>query len=83
MIQYEEQPDDFYFGETPEDNRVGVSLQESERSLLDAATRILAAKITAGQATDPVSAGDIKESVTTAIRMARLIDKTVRADKER
>jgi hypothetical protein len=84
MTQFEQQPDDFYFGEQPEDNRVGVSLQETERSLLDAATRILAAKMTAGdQASGPVSADDIKDSVTTAIKMARMIDKAVRADKEK
>lgn len=83
MTQFEEQPDDFYFGEAPEDNRVGVSLEDTEKSLLDAATRILAARISSGQATSPISAGDIKESVTTAIKMAKLIDKTVRADKEK
>ena len=84
MTQFEQQPADFYFGEEPEDSRVGVSLQESERSLLDAATRILAAKITAGdQASGSISADDIKDSVTTAIKMARMIDKAVRADKER
>jgi hypothetical protein len=48
MTQFEQQPDDFYFGKEPEDKRVGVSLQETERSLLDAATRILAAKMIAG-----------------------------------
>jgi hypothetical protein len=84
MTQFEQQPDDFYFGEEQEDNRVGVTLQESERSLLDAATRILAAKITVGdQAAESVSADDIKDSVTTAIKMARMIDKAVRADKEK
>ena len=83
MTQFEEQSDDFYFAEAPEDNRVGVSLQETEKSLLDAATRLLAARIAAGHAPDPVSASDIKDSVATAIKMARLIDKTVRADKEK
>lgn len=83
MTQFEEQPDDFYFGEQPEDSRVSVSLEGSERSLLDAATRILSAKIAASQTPEPISADDIKESVTTAIKMARFIDKTVRADKER
>jgi hypothetical protein len=84
MTQFEEQPDDFYFGEEPEDNRVGVSLQETERSLLDAATRILAAKIAAGgQVSEPISTDAIKDSVSTAIKMARMIDKAVRADKEK
>lgn len=83
-MQFEEQPDGFYFGEEPTDNRIGVSLQESEQSLLDAATRILAARITArGQAEGPVANDEIKESVSAAIKMAKLIDKTVRADKER
>lgn len=84
MTQYQEQPEDLYFGEEPVDNRIGVSLQESERSLLDAASRILAAKITAGgKVSEPIDGEDIKESVATAIKMARFIDKTVRADKER
>ncbi len=83
-MQFDEQSEDFYFGEEPVDSRVGVSLQESERSLLDAATRLLAARITAkGQASGPISNEDIKESVATAIKMAQYIDKNVRADKER
>jgi len=35
------------------------------------------------EASDPISADDIEESVSTTIKMAKLIDKTVRADKER
>ncbi|MGC8119325.1 hypothetical protein [Marinobacter sp. VGCF2001] len=83
-MQFDEHQEGLYFGEEPIDNRVGVSLQESERSLLDAATRILAARITAsGQVSGPVGNDEIKESVSAAIKMAKLIDKTVRADKER
>ena len=83
-MQFEEQSEDFYFGEEQVDNRVGVSLQETEKSLLDAATRLLAARIAAkGQQSEPITNEEIKESVITAIKMAQYIDKNVRADKER
>ncbi|WP_303290921.1 hypothetical protein [Marinobacter sp. SS5-14b] len=70
------------FFDTPKDNRTSVSLKDTEKSLLDAASRILSARITAGQISDAATIDDMKSAVITAIKMAKMIDRMVQADNE-
>ncbi len=70
------------FFDTPKDNRTSVALKDTEKSLLDAASRILSAQITAGQISDAVTIDDMKSAVITAIKMAKMIDRMVQADNE-
>ncbi|HLT12658.1 MAG TPA: hypothetical protein VK006_01035 [Marinobacter sp.] len=70
------------FFDTPKDNRTSVALKDSEKSLLDAASRILSARITAGQIAETATVDDMKAAVITAIKMAKMIDHMVQADNE-
>jgi len=66
----------------PRDNRAVVALKDTERSLLDAASRLVAARIAAGEIRGEVSAEDMKSAILTAIRMGRTIDRMVHAEGE-
>jgi hypothetical protein len=66
-----------------QDNRVSISLQPSEQSLLAAASRIFAARIVAGQCSSDNEVAEMKAAIVRAIQMARIIDDQVRADAER
>ncbi|MEQ6886993.1 hypothetical protein [Salicola sp. Rm-C-2C1-2] len=65
------------------DNRVSLRLQETERTLMDSASRILSAYITRGDTGAEVTDQDIRSAVTTAIKMARFMDNAVHADDEK
>ena len=67
----------------PHDNRAMITLQPTEQSLLDAASRIFAARIVAGKCTSENEKDEMRYAVGKAIQMAAMIDKAVRADNER
>lgn len=66
----------------PRDTRATVILQPSEQSLLAAASRIFAARITSGQCTTANEKDEIRYAVGKAIQMASLIDLVVRSENE-
>lgn len=63
-------------------NRPYVSLQPSEAILVQAAAQIYSAYITTGQCTADNEDEYLKKSIKQAVRMARIIDESVQADKE-
>lgn len=70
------------FMDPPKDNRAFISLKNTERSILDAASRMISARIQSGEIQGDVKPDDMKKAVVTAIKMARLTDKLVRAEGE-
>ena len=64
-------------------NRPYMSLQPTEIALLEAASRIYSARLAAGQVPDGGETEALGTAVTEALRLARVIDESVMADKER
>jgi len=63
-------------------NRPYVSLQPSEGVLVQAAAQIFSAYIITGQCTPDNEDEYLKKSIKQAVRMARITDESVQADKE-
>lgn len=63
-------------------NRPYISLQPSEGILVQAAAQIFSAYITSGQCTPDNEDEYLKKAIKHAIRMARITDDAVQADKE-
>lgn len=63
-------------------NRPYVSLQPSEAVLVQSAAQIFSAYIATGQCTADNEDEYLKKAIKQAIRMARIIDEAVQADKE-
>ena len=63
-------------------NKPYMSLQPTEVALLDAASRIYAARLSSGQVAEGGEQAALQTSVTESFRLARLIDEGVMADKE-
>lgn len=59
-----------------------ISLQPSEQTLVTAAATIYAAYITAGRVLDGQEAEWMDRSIRAAIRIAKVTDESVQADKE-
>lgn len=63
-------------------NKPYMSLQPTEIALLEAASRIYAARLVAGQVPGGGETEALRTAVTEALRLARTIDENVMADKE-
>ncbi|MDC0175901.1 hypothetical protein OAJ60_03100 [Planctomycetaceae bacterium] len=63
-------------------NKPYMSLQPTEIALLDAASRIYAARLVAGQVPGAGETEALSTAVSEAIALARAIDESVMADKE-
>lgn len=59
-----------------------ISLQPTERALVTAAATIYAAYITAGRVTEGQEAEFMDRAIQAAIRIAKVTDGSVQADKE-
>ena len=59
-----------------------ISLQPSEQALVTAAATIYAAYITAGRVEDGQESAWMERSIKAAIRIAKITDESVRAEKE-
>ena len=68
--------------EPPKDNRASVALKDTEKTLLDAASRIVAARISAGEISGEVTPSHMKEAIVTAVKMGKMVDRMVHADNE-
>lgn len=68
--------------EPPKDNRASVALKDTEKTLLDAASRIVAARISSGEISGEVTPGQMKEAIVTAVKMGKMVDRMVHADNE-
>lgn len=66
----------------PRDTRAMVTLQPSEMCLLDAASRIFAARIAAGLCTPANEKEEMRHAISRAIQMATIIDTVVRSENE-
>ena len=71
------------FSDNRSDNRVSMRLEDTEKTLIDAASRILAAHISRGDISGDVRDKDVRDAVTKAIKMARMVDNAVHADDEK
>ena len=63
-------------------NKPYMNLQPTEVALLDAASRIYSARLASGKVPDGGEDAALQTSMNESIRLARLIDETVMADKE-
>ncbi len=63
-------------------NQPYIALQPSEIALVQASAQIFAAYISSGQCTPDKEDEFLKKSIKHAIRIARITDESVQADKE-
>lgn len=63
-------------------NQPYIALQPSEMTLVQAAAQIFSAYISSGQCTPESEEEFLKKSIRHAIRIARITDESVQADKE-